>query len=222
MYTARMFPRKILKTVYLVRHGQTSDNIRPIFQPPDSVLNEQGHAQAAQLAERIARIKFDTLIASPWPRAKETAAAVSAATGKEIIYSDLFVERIKPTNLNGKSYDDPEAEALWKEWARSLHTPGYRVEDGENFDDITGRADAALKFLEDRPETDLVVVTHGIFLRTMVSRVLLGDSLTGENFEVLLQSAETENTGITVLQYREGHRDTRWRLWIFNDHNHLG
>jgi probable phosphoglycerate mutase len=211
------------KVVYFVRHGQSADNVAPVFQSPDSPLNEKGIEQADRIAERVANLSFDTLIASPFRRAKETAEAVSRKTGKEPEFSELFVERIKPTTINGKPYDDEGANNAWRAWEKSLYTPGMRVEDGENFDDLIARADRALGFLKDRPEHSLVVVTHGYFLRTMVARVLLGDLLTGETHKHFQAHAAHENTGLTVFRYQASfEEDPAWRLWIYNDHAHLG
>jgi broad specificity phosphatase PhoE len=162
------------------------------------------------------------LIASPIERARQTAQEIAKATGKQPEYTELFAARMKPTRLSGKPHTDEKANILSQEWERNLHTPGMRVEDGENFDDIVARADKALMFLENRKERSFVVVTHGYFLQTIVARVLLGDLLSGETFRNIQRNAAMENTGITVLQYRgcPGEKPT-WRLWIYNDHTHL-
>ncbi len=213
---------KIEKIVYFVRHGQSADNIAPVFQSPDSPLNEKGKKQAESIAQRVSKLSFDSLIASPFERAKQTAEAIAKATGKQPEYSELFVERVKPSYINGKPYTDEKANALWREWEKSLHTPGMRVEDGENFDDLVVRTDKALAFLQNKKEQSLVVVTHGYFLRTIVARVLLGDLLSGETFRNIQRTTAMENTGITVLQYRESFEGkSAWRLWIYNDHAHL-
>lgn len=213
----------IEKTVYFVRHGQSAGNVAPIFQPPTSPLNELGKMQAESVAKRASNLSFEALIASPFPRAKETAEAIAKATNKPIEFSDMFVERLKPTSIDGKSYEDSEADRIWREWEKSLHTSGMRIEDGENFDDLLARADKALTFLEDRPEQSLLVVTHGYFLRTIVLRVLLGDLITGEVCKRFHRTAATANTGITVLQrYVDFEGVASWHLWIYNDHAHLG
>lgn len=213
---------KIEKIVYFVRHGQSADNVAPVFQSPNSPLNEKGTKQAESIAQRVSKLSFDALIASPFERAKQTAEAIAKATGKKAEYSDLFVERVKPSYINGKPYTDEKANTLWREWEKSLHTSGIRAEDGENFDDLIARADKALVFLQNRPEQSLVVVTHGYFLRTIVARVLLGELLSGEAFRNIQRTAAMENTGLTVLQYRESFEEKpAWRLWIYNDHAHL-
>ncbi len=214
---------KTEKIVYFIRHGQSEDNVTPVFQSPNSPLNEKGQKQAGSIAERISKLSFDALIASPFQRAKQTAETITKVTGKEAEYSELFVERIKPTYVNGKSHEDQKASSLWRDWEKSLYTPGVRVEDGENFDDLLSRADKALAFLKDHKERSLVVVTHGYFLKTIVARVLLGDLLSGEAFKRFQRVASMENTGLTVLRFQSGfEEDPTWRLWIYNDHAHLG
>ena len=213
---------KIQKTVYFVRHGQSEDNVAPVFPSPDSPLNDKGRKQVQSIAQRVSKLSFDALIASPFERAKQTAETIAKATEKQPEYSELFVERVKPTYINGKPYTDEKANTLWREWEKSLYTPGLRTEDGENFDDLIARADKALAFLQNRNEQSLVVVTHGYFLLTIVARVLLGDLLSGEVFRNIQRTAAIENTGLTVLQYRESFEEKPiWRLWIYNDHAHL-
>lgn len=213
---------KIQKVVYFVRHGQSEDNVAPVFQSPNSPLNDKGKGQAESIAQRVSKLSFDTLISSPFERAKQTAETIAKATGKQPEYSELFVERVKPTYINGKPYTDEKANTLWREWEKSLYTPGLHAEDGENFDNLIERADKALAFLQNRTEKSLVVVTHGYFLRTIVARVLLGDLLSGEAFRNIQRTAAMENTGLTVLQYRESFEEKpAWRLWIYNDHAHL-
>lgn len=151
------------KIVYLVRHGQSEGNITPVFQGPDSPLSEKGWEQAESIAKRVSKLSFEALIASPFLRAKETAETIAQATDTQPEYSELFVERIKPESINSASHEDENAQAAYREWIKSLHTSGMRVENGENFDDLLMRADKALEYLKNRQEKSLVVVTHGYF-----------------------------------------------------------
>ena len=210
------------KVVYFVRHGQSEDNVAPVFQSPHSPLSAVGRQQAQRIAERVAHLAFDALLASPYQRAKETAEAIGKVTGKTPELCELFIERVKPTSVNGKPYTDAAAQRVWQTWEQSLYTPGMRVEDGENYDDLVLRADKALAFLTDRAEQSLVVVTHGYFLRTLVARVMLGAALSGDLFKQFYTLASIENTGLTVLRYHVGYAEGPcWRLWIYNDHAHL-
>ncbi len=210
------------KTVYLIRHAQSADNVSAVFQSPKSLLSSLGEKQAKIIAGRISKLDFELLVSSPFQRARQTAEEIKINTGKEIEFSDLFIERKKPTSINGKPYEDKTARIIWRDWEKSLYTSGVRVEDGENFDDLIVRADRALEFLSNRKENPIVVVTHGYFLRTIIARVLIGRFLSGEIFRNFQRSAEMENTGLTVLKYRDRFEEKpAWRLWIYNDHAHL-
>jgi broad specificity phosphatase PhoE len=212
----------IKKIVYFVRHAQSVENAAPVFQSLDSPLSETGRRQAQLIAGRVSNLSFEALIASPLRRTKETAAIIAQATGMEPEYSNLFVERIRTPLIDGKPYDDKEANALWRDWQKDFYTPGIRMADSESFDDLIGRADAALAFLKDRRELSLAVVTHGLFVRTIVARVLLGDLLSGELFRRFQRVTSKENTGLTVLRYHGAFEDEPcWRLWTLNDHAHL-
>ncbi|MFN3188437.1 MAG: histidine phosphatase family protein [Candidatus Paceibacteria bacterium] len=213
---------EINKIVYLVRHGQSEANTLPVFQGLDSPLSEVGITQAQSIANRVSKLAFESLISSPLQRARETAKEIEKTSGIMSEFSDLFTERIKPTNINGKPHTDDQANIIWRDRERSLFTPNMRVEDGENFDDIISRADNALNLLLNKTEKSILVVTHGYFLRTIVARVLLGNTLNGESFRTFQKSVGHENTGLTILRYNKGfEEDPKWNLWIYNDHAHL-
>lgn len=210
------------KVVYFVRHGQSQGNAAPVFQAKDSPLSEKGFRQAEFIATRVSSVPFDKLIASPLKRSCQTAEIISKAVNKSITFSDLFVERIKPSSIDGKYYADSSANNVWRRWEESLVTSGKTVEDGENYEQIVKRADQALDYLKQQSEKTLVVVTHGYFLHTLIARVLLTDSLTSESFKKFQRVVSTENTGVTAMVY-EGvfEQEPCWRLRIYNDHAHL-
>jgi len=70
------------KVVYFVRHGQSEDNVAPVFQSPESPLSAVGRHQAARMAARVATLAFDVLLASPYRCAYATADVMSQVTGK--------------------------------------------------------------------------------------------------------------------------------------------
>lgn len=211
------------KTIYFVRHGQSEHNDKPIFQTPDARLSPQGLTQAHAVAERLSSVPFETLITSPYPRAQQTAQVIADKTNHTIIPSDLFVERIRPSALMGKSYDDTAATELHREHIKTVYEPtGKHIQNGENYDDLVARADKALAYLLSRSEATMVVVTHGWFLRVLVARVLLGEQLTGSTLQRFIELITIHNTSLTVLNYKDAYgEDFRWRLWDLNDHAHF-
>ena len=88
------------KTVYFVRHGQSVDNTSPVFQSVNSPLSEKGIRQAKNIAKRLSTLQFESLISSPVQRALETAQQIADKTGKQVVHSDLFVERVKPSEID--------------------------------------------------------------------------------------------------------------------------
>jgi broad specificity phosphatase PhoE len=212
----------IEKIVYLIRHGQSKDNALPVSQTPESPLSERGLKQAEAIAARFSVLPFDKVISSPLPRAKQTAEKISEASGRSLEFSDLFVERIIPASLPGKPYSDPVARRTWEDWERSLVSTGFRVEEGENYQDIITRCDKAFEYLLQHPEKTLAVVSHSYFIRTLVSRVMGGDKLTPSLFQNLQRATFIDNTGVTVLVLKTG-RDGKpyWKLLVHNDYSHL-
>ncbi len=213
--------REFEKIVYFVRHGQSEGNLGLVFQASDSPLTELGQKQAKLTAHRVGKLDFDTLIASPWIRAKQTAEFVSELTGKEIVFSELFVERVRPTSSSGKSRDNEQAVQLEALWYESLFNPELRAEDSENYSDVLARADESLAYLSALDTKSAVVVTHGFFLQVIIARVLLGDSLNPDSLRSIQKHMSHENTGITAMVYNFKGNKPGWSLWIFNDHAHL-
>lgn len=213
----------IKKTIYLVRHGQSADNSRSLFQTYDSPLSILGKEQAAKLALRLSSHHFNTLLTSNQLRATQTADIISERIQLQPEPSDLFVERKKPTSISGKSHSDTTATKTWRAWEKSLYTPGAKIEDGENYDEIMERSQRALDFLRLRPEENILVVSHGYFMRAMTVHVILGDNATPKTVEHFQHISSTANTGMIVLQYADAfEEDFCWRIRSFNDAAHLG
>ncbi len=214
-----------MKTVYFVRHGESEGNVGERYQSADESLTEKGIEQAGIVADRCMHITFDTLIASAMTRAQQTAHIISNATNHAVVSSDLFVERIRPSELVGQLRSDPAFHAKDTAWWESLVGHGPRVGDGENFDDLKDRIAQAFHFLEERTEQDILVVTHGVFLRMMVAYAFYGESLTPELFEPITRTLVTKNTGITVMRHdieSKSKWERPWTLLVWNDHAHLG
>jgi probable phosphoglycerate mutase len=77
-----------------IRHGETEWNSQGRFQGHlNSVLNQEGRAQADALGERLARERFDLLLSSDLGRALQTASAIAMRTGHEIVVEPLLRDR---------------------------------------------------------------------------------------------------------------------------------
>lgn len=73
-----------MKTIYLVRHGETLANRQGILQGwTNNPLDDTGRKQASALVTRAARVPLDALYTSDLIRTRETAAPLAAARGME-------------------------------------------------------------------------------------------------------------------------------------------
>lgn len=208
------------KHVYLVRHGESNSNADGIMRGEASVLSEKGKEQAKVVAERVERIGVDALVSSTYPRALQTAEAISARIGLPIEESGLFVERRKPSFEEGRSANDPEVRSVWEKMLEGYASDAaYRHSDEENYADLRGRAGEALAFLEQHPAERICVVSHGIFMRTLAGRALLDGEFTSKAYVRVFTAFGMSNTGITYLRFAEG---KGWQLVTWNDSAHLG
>ncbi len=82
--------------VFFVRHGETVWNVEnKICGATDSPLTDKGRQQAKDAARKILEqgIKFDRILYSPLSRARDTAMAISEATGIEPVMEVRLIEQ---------------------------------------------------------------------------------------------------------------------------------
>ncbi|MES2994919.1 MAG: histidine phosphatase family protein [Patescibacteria group bacterium] len=210
-----------MKTIYFVRHGESEGNIGTHYQEESTPLSENGRAQAEAMADRAKRLTLDGIVASTMVRAQETAAAISLATGIPVVSTDLLIERRRPSEQVNQLKVSPAAVLAEEEIIKNSGIPGYRYSDEENFDELMERAALALSYLRDHPGQDLLVVTHGVFLRVLVTYAIFGEGTTEREFKGILNALTCSNTGLTVLKH-DASRECPWSLLTWNDHAHLG
>lgn len=211
-----------MKTVYFIRHGESEGNTGPIRQDGSSPLSVRGREQAMFMAERCSKLPIDILVASTMARAQQTAEIIGEKIGKDVVSSDLFTERRRPSAQTGKPKDDLEALKIDKDIWNNFGTAGYRHSDEENFEDLRNRARKGLEFLANRPEENIAVVTHGFFMRIIMAHVVFRERLTGKECEQFMRTFHMENTGLTIIKYAGPDKEPPWWVWTWNDHAHLG
>jgi probable phosphoglycerate mutase len=160
--------------IYFVRHGETI--LTPLRKfsgtgPLNPELTEEGHVQSATVAKEIAKIKPDVLIASPLQRTRQTAEAISAATGLSIVFDEIWYE-LSFGSWDGLTNDEVRAEYPedYQAWLNSsAHAPGG----GESYDQARVRVEAAMeKLLAEYPGQKVCVVTHNGVIKSAVSIAL--------------------------------------------------
>ncbi|MEI6400195.1 MAG: histidine phosphatase family protein [bacterium] len=211
-----------MKKIYFVRHGQSEGNAGNIRQMTETPLTELGIKQSEFIADRIRTLSIEKIVSSTMFRAKQTTEIISKKVTAPIEYSDLFVERRRPSEQYGIPKDDPvslNAERLIREnFAVNLE---YHYSDEENFLDLKNRANRALQFLINLPEDNILVVIHGHFLKIIIAYAIFGENLTANECESFMRSFRMNNTGITLISYKEDNLSDPWNIETWNDVSHL-
>ena len=80
--------------IYLVRHGETVDNVNQIMQgQTQGELTPAGLQQARRLADELAGVRFDAFLASDLKRSIDTCAVIASRHGATVVTTPLLRER---------------------------------------------------------------------------------------------------------------------------------
>lgn len=208
------------KIIYFVRHGETENNALGIRQGAEGPLTEKGRAQVLATAKRFPKHKGcpQIIIASPYERTKETASIISKEIGVKVQYSELLTERRNPSEVIGRSGREPEVRKIIDRIDNSYHADDLRFSDEENFTDLRIRAKKLLQYIRNRPEERIIMVTHKIFLKVVVSYMIYRDKLTASQYNNLSYFNPIDNAGIAICSYTHHFfKKDEWKLLVWND-----
>lgn len=83
-----------MTTLYLVRHGETFDNVRQVLQGQmPGELNENGIRQAEKVRDEMKDVHLDAIIASDLRRSVQTASIIAEPHGLQVVTTPLLRER---------------------------------------------------------------------------------------------------------------------------------
>jgi broad specificity phosphatase PhoE len=156
-------------TVYLARHGETDDNREPLrFQGfRDTPLNDEGRAQALELAERVRPLRVASLWSSDLSRARETAEIVGRALG----LTPRLDTRLREANRGrweGRLFREVAAQEpeLFAAWMRA--GPDWRFPGGESLAEQQARVADCVRDIRRRGPLPALAVCHGGSIRVML------------------------------------------------------
>jgi len=189
--------------IILVRHGETALNAARVMQPAATPLSERGVAQALAVGRRLAQQGgVGAILSSDLPRAWRTAEAIADALSLPIEPSARLQER-NFGDLRGRPYDTLGFDPLVMDAA----PPG-----GESAADFARRLQAAFDEMLQRHaglRGDLVVVTHGLAIRTLLGGPLRLDA-------ERLRELHLANTSLSIFDAAPPHA-----LQLLNCTRHL-
>jgi broad specificity phosphatase PhoE len=176
----------------------------------DPPLSERGHAQAQELAERLAGHELAGFYTSDLSRCRQTADPIAELAGVEPV-QEPGLREINLGVWEGKTRSELQTEfpELWADWARQ---PSWDiVPGGEGAGPFAARVVSTLARIRDRhPHGDVLCVTHGGVIQVAILDVV-GRSSAGL-FPFLI-----ENCSLTVIQRANG----RAVVTTVNDTCHL-
>lgn len=212
-----------MKTVYLVRHGESEWNASDYFEEPNAPLTDLGRIQANKAGKRLAASGATTIICSELVRAQQTADEIASFLQVPTTVSPLFNERVFPNTLLGYRKTDPVVEQVVDGWTRALDGRGEWNGLGDSFDVLRDRVDDAIEFLETHESDVLIVVSHAYFMRILLARALYGKTLTQDFLAPFVWAVREENASISNLVFNAEDTEhwSRWNLEYWADSSHL-
>jgi broad specificity phosphatase PhoE len=181
-------------TVLLVRHGATDWNLEARAQgQADIPLNERGRGEAAAVASRLAERRVAAVYSSDLVRALETAETIARCHGVGV-RRDRDLREIDQGEWTGLV--DAEIRRRWPDRAGPARHYSARP-GGESPRAVRTRALRALRrVVEEHPEETVVVVSHGVAIRTLVAESLGYDEVESARLRGLV------NGGVVCLDAR--------------------
>lgn len=204
--------------VYFVGHGESQGNCAGIHQDGTTQLSEYGLKQAETVARRFKRISVDVIFSSDFIRAAKTAEMISRIVQKKIVHLPILREMKRPTEIEGKHHKAPETMSIKKILEEHSEDPSWHFSDEENIYDFRKRALDFIDFLSKQQHKNIVVVSHGLFIRMIVAVMMIGSDAPIDEYHKIFRFLKHKNTGITLCRRDKDH----WSLVTWNDHAHLG
>lgn len=196
----------------LIRHGQTEWNrgAERFRGRADVPLNDLGHAQAQNIAARLANEKIAAIYASPMQRTLHTAQPLADQLKLQVEPHPGLLD-IDVGALEGMTIDEARAAfpGVLEKW---LTVPGHvKFPKGEAFQVMRSRLVALLDELAPKHNGEtLALVTHRVVCSALLCVVL------GLEADALWR-IQQDNACINAFEKR----DAGWVVTLMNDTNHL-
>jgi broad specificity phosphatase PhoE len=159
-----------MKTIYLIRHGETQANREGIFRGRGEVpLSPAGLKQAEELHVFFAPLEVQRVLSSPLQRAAATAAICFPGRHIEVqeLINNLDLGRWAGRKKKEIAGEEPE---LWRHWLEEPECMSFP--DGESLAAVRERVGAFNRLLAAAPEKRIAVVSHRSVLKALLAEVL--------------------------------------------------
>jgi probable phosphoglycerate mutase len=133
-------------------------------------LSDEGRAQAEAVAGALADHPIVAVVSSPLERTRETAAPIAARLGLDVQIDPDVIE-IDFGEWTGRSFESLREWSGWASFSRFRSTA--RVPGGESMLAVQARSLAAVvRWREAVPDGDVVIVSHGDVIKSILAHFL--------------------------------------------------
>lgn len=157
--------------MFLIRHGETRANSGFRHQGPMEPLTERGREQVHTLIAYLKSQNIDTLIASDFERARETADMVGRELRLMYSIEPSVCEFIRPASLYGQHYFSLSSLRYIFDLYRNRLNLLWDREGAENLAHVRERVRDARLMVESLPGKRVAVVSHRIFMTMFTETV---------------------------------------------------
>jgi probable phosphomutase (TIGR03848 family) len=185
-------------TVLLLRHGRTTANTSGVLAgwAPGVHLDDIGHKQAADTAQRLRDLPLAAVVSSPLDRCRQTAEPVVAdRAGTDLALDDRLGE-CHYGDWTGRSLKDLAKDPLWKVVQQHPSGVVFPGAGGEALATTQSRAVAAVREWNEKlgPDAVWLACSHGDVIKAILADAL-GVHLDG------FQRIVVDPASISVIQY---------------------
>lgn len=187
--------------IYIVRHGQTEENINNFYYGKlDVPLNQNGELQLKISSEKLKDVEFGKIFVSSRKRTQESCKIICKNSilnqGKKYIIDDRINEMDFGV-FEGKSFQDIEKlypreyESWGKDWKN------FSIPEGESYQDFFIRIKSFLDYILTLKEDNILIVTHGGVIKTLYCCIL-------DNNLDFFWKFSSKNGDISLVKYEYG------------------
>ena len=163
-----------MKTVIMVRHGQSESNVKKTFTGQlNALLTQTGREQALRMAQYLDKYRIDKIYVSSLERAVETAQPIALRQNCPVEKRDELME-INSGLWQGLTFTEiaekyPQTYEAWRENI-GLATP----DGGETCKQLYDRVTAFFEKVLEAPEETICLVCHATPIRMLESYIQCG------------------------------------------------
>ena len=197
--------------IFLVRHGESQWNVlKKVQGQQDILLTDKGILQANLIGDRLINEYIDKIYSSDLRRAYDTAVIIGKKIGLNNVIPIKEFREINFGKWEGMNHDELYKEyhneiQIWRRNPKNLNLKGAETLRGLQARVMRGMN----KVLANNAGNNILIVSHGVALKTMILGLLDMDLSYYKNLTL-------NNTSLTIIEDRDYNRVIR----VLNDTYH--